>query len=73
MNLARLKDQVFELIEREAIDPKGVREALAMLPECHAYFEELKAALALADQLPWEDPPSGLDAAILAVARPPTR
>ena len=73
MNVARLKEQVFELIEREAVDPKGVHEALEMLPECRAYFDELKAARELAHQLPWEDPPSSLDAAILRSAGPPTR
>ena len=68
MNVAKLKEQVFELLEREPLDPKSVHEALAMLPECRAYFDELKAALALADQLPWEDPPPRLDAGILTLA-----
>ena len=72
MNVAKLKEQVFELLVREAYDPKGVRETLATLPECRAYFDELKTALALADELPWEDPPPNRDAAILASAGWPT-
>ena len=73
MNVAELKAQVFELLEREAYDPKGVRETLAMLPECRMYFEELKAALALANELPWEDAPTRVDSAILASAGSSTK
>lgn len=68
MNSEELKEQVFDLIEREAIDPKGVREMLAAVPECREYFEEIKAALVLAEQLPVEAPPAALDARILASA-----
>jgi len=68
MNAQELNDQVFDLIEREAFDPEGVQEILAALPECRAYFERIKAALALVDQLPVEEPPADMDAMILASA-----
>ena len=66
MNFAELKDQVFELIDRETFDPQGVHELLAALPGGRAYFERMKAALALAELFPLEEPPAGLDARILA-------
>ena len=69
MNCDECKEQVFELIEREAVDPEGVREILARCPGCRAAFDEAKAALALAAQLPMEEPPASIDAAILRAAR----
>lgn len=68
MNFAELKDQVFELIDRELVDPEGVDEILATLPGGREYFERIKAAMDFADLLPMEEPPAGLDATILAVA-----
>lgn len=68
MSCDECKEQVFELIEREAVDPEGVRAILAECPDCRAEFEAMKAALALADQLPAEEPPTDIDAAILASA-----
>ncbi len=73
MNCDECKERVFELIEREAVDPEGVRETLAGCPDCRAAFDDMKAALALAELLPIEEPPASLDAAVLraAVARAP--
>lgn len=68
MNLAELEEQVFELIEREVVDPEGVDEILAALPAGREYFERIKAAMNLAELLPMEEPPAGLDAKILASA-----
>ena len=68
MNCEECKEQVFELIEREAADPAGVREVLERCPDCRAAFDEMKAALALAEQLPLEEPPTAVDAAILRAA-----
>jgi hypothetical protein len=68
MNCEECKEQVFELIEREAADPDDVREVLARCPECRAAFDEMKTALALAEQLPIEQPSAGVDAAILRAA-----
>jgi len=68
MNCEECKEQVFELIEREAVDPEGVRAILADCPDCRAEFEAMKAALALAKELPVEEPPAYIDAAILSLA-----
>ena len=68
MNCDECREQVFELIEREAVDPDGVREILERCPECRAMFEEMKAALAVAEQLPIEEPPAAVDQAILRAA-----
>ncbi|MBW1756625.1 MAG: hypothetical protein JRJ80_10700 [Deltaproteobacteria bacterium] len=68
MKCDECKDQVFELIEREAVDPDGVREILARCPDCRAAFDEMKAALAVAEQLPIAEPPAAVDAAILRAA-----
>jgi hypothetical protein len=68
MNCEECKEQVFELIEREAVDPDGVREILERCPDCRATFEEMKAALAVAEQLPIEEPPAAVDQAILRAA-----
>ena len=68
MNCEECKEQVLELIERERIDPRGVRETLAKCPECKAEFDEIKAQLAVASQLPLEAPPEHLDALILQAA-----
>jgi hypothetical protein len=68
MSCDECKEQVFELIEREAVDPEGVRAILDECPDCRAEFEALKASLALAAQLPLEEPPADLDAAILSQA-----
>jgi hypothetical protein len=68
MNCDECNEQVLELIEREAVDRDGVREILARCPECRAAFDELKAVLLAAEQLPIEQPPLELDAAILRAA-----
>lgn len=68
MSCEECKEQVFELIEREAADPEGVRAILAECPDCRAEFDALKAALALVDQLPAAEPPADIDVAILARA-----
>ncbi|NND29972.1 MAG: hypothetical protein HKN97_15430 [Myxococcales bacterium] len=68
MSCEECKSQIFELIEREAVDPEGVRAILADCPECRAEFEATKAALALAGELPLEEPPAHIDAAILSLA-----
>ncbi|NNE18335.1 MAG: hypothetical protein HKN10_07655 [Myxococcales bacterium] len=68
MNCEECKEQVFELIEREAVDPEGVRAILADCPDCRAEFEAMKAALALAGELRVEEPPADVDAAILELA-----
>jgi len=57
-----------ELIEREAVDPEGVREILARCPDCREVFDQMKAALALAAELPLEEPSAGIDEAILRAA-----
>lgn len=69
MNCDECMEQVLELIEREEIDPEGVRAVLERCPECRASFEQTKAALARAGELPIEEPPIAADAAILRVAR----
>jgi len=68
MSCDECQEQIFELIEREAIDPEGVREILARCPDCRSAFEETKAALGLAALLPIEEPPAAIDAAILRAA-----
>ena len=68
MNCEQCKEEVFELIEREAVDPAGVREILDRCPECRALFDDLKAALVAVDQLPLEDPPAHVDAEVLRAA-----
>jgi len=68
MNCDECKEQVFELIEREAADPDAVREILARCPDCRATFDEMKAALAVAERLPIEEPPAEVDEAILRAA-----
>ncbi len=69
MNCDECKEQILELIEREAIDPEGVREVLERCPDCRADFEATKALLAVAAELPVEAPPGHLDEAILGAAR----
>lgn len=68
MNCNDCIDQVLELIEREAIDPQGVGEILAQCPDCRRLFDEIKVALASAEQLPIEEPPAAVDAAIVRAA-----
>ncbi len=68
MNCDECNGRVLELIEREAVDQDGVREILARCPECRAAFDEMKAALIAADQLPLEQPSVEVDAAILRAA-----
>ncbi len=68
MNCEQCKEEVFELIEREASDPTGVHEILERCPDCRALFDEMKAALIAVDQLPLEDPPARVDADILRAA-----
>jgi hypothetical protein len=62
-------EQVFELIEREAVDPEGVQAVLERCPECRASFEQMKLALQRAGELLLEEPPIHADAAILRAAR----
>jgi len=69
MNCDECKEQVFELIEREAVDPDGVREILSRCPDCRVAFDEMKAALAVTEQLPIEEPPPALDGAVVRAAR----
>lgn len=73
MNCDECQEQIFALIEREAVDPDGVREILERCPDCAALFAEMKAALAAAGELPLEEPSPGLEAEILraAAARTP--
>lgn len=68
MNCEECKEQVFELIEREAVDPEGVRAILERCPECRAEFEATKGALAAAAELPIEQPSAEVDSAILRAA-----
>lgn len=68
MKCDECKQQVFELIEREAVDPAGVREILERCPECAALFSEMKAGLETAAALPLETPPASVDAVILRAA-----
>lgn len=68
MNCDECKERVFELIEEEATDPRKVREVLEACPECRALFEQMKAGLDIAAELPIEEPPARLDAAILEAA-----
>lgn len=68
MNCEQCKEAVFELIEREVVDPAGVKEILDRCPECRALFDEMKAALVAVDQLPLEEPPARVDADILRAA-----
>jgi hypothetical protein len=68
MNCEECKEQVFDLIEREAVEPDVVRRILERCPDCRAAFEETKAALALAAQLPIEEPTAAVDAVILRAA-----
>jgi len=68
MNCDECKEQLFELIEREAVDPGGVRAILARCPDCRAAFDEMKAALAVAGQLPIEEPSAAADAAVVRAA-----
>jgi hypothetical protein len=68
VNCDECKEQVVELIEREAIDPEGVREILAKCPDCRKAFDEIKATLVVARHLPMEAPPDHLDISILRAA-----
>jgi hypothetical protein len=63
-----LQDQVFDLIAREANDPRAVDRVLATVPGGRPYFEHIKRALVLAELLPMAETPATLDAAILAEA-----
>jgi len=69
MNCDECQEQVFELIERESVDPQAVHEVLDRCPECRALFDEMKAALAGVAGLPSEEPPTEIDVAILRAAR----
>lgn len=68
VNCDECREQVLELIEREAVDPDGVREILARCPDCRADFDEMKAMLAVAAELPLEAPPDHVDVSILHAA-----
>jgi hypothetical protein len=61
-------DQLFELVEREVFDPEGVEKFLAEHPEYRTEFQQMKAALSLAAELPMEQPPASLDVAIFELA-----
>ena len=69
MNCDECKDRVFELVDAERIDPEAVREVLGRCPECRALFEETKATLELASDLPIVDPSAVVDQAVLRAAR----
>lgn len=69
MNCDECKEQVLDLIEREAVDPDGVREILARCPDCRALFDEMQTALRSAAALPLEEPPAEIDAEIVRAAR----
>lgn len=68
MNCDECKERVFELIEQEVTDPRMVREVLDACPECRALFEQTKAGLDVAAELPMEEPPPRVDATILRAA-----
>lgn len=68
MNCEQCQDEVFELIEREAHDPAGVRAILDRCPECRALFDEMKATLNAVGELPLDDPPAHVDAKVLVAA-----
>ncbi|MEM7134971.1 MAG: hypothetical protein AAF500_00250 [Myxococcota bacterium] len=68
MNCEECQDRVLELLERESIDRHGVEEILAACPDCRKDFDALKAAVALAGELPREKPPAHVDREILKVA-----
>jgi hypothetical protein len=68
MNCKECKDQVFDLIDREVVDPEGVHEILEQCPDCRQLFDEIKTGLASAGHLPVEEPPAAADAAILGAA-----
>lgn len=61
--------RIFELIEREPLDPEGVRAILEKCPKCRQLFDEMKAASMIAARLPLEEPPAAVDASILDAAR----
>jgi hypothetical protein len=69
MNCDECKEQVLDLVEREADDPEAVRKVLERCPECRALFEQMKTALQLAAELPIETPPPTLDEVVLEAAR----
>jgi len=68
MSCEECEARVFELIEREAVDPDGVRAVLERCPDCKADFDAMKAALATVEGLPIEEPPAEIDRAILRAA-----
>ena len=69
MSCEECRDQVFELLEREAQDPEGVGEILSRCPDCRAEFESLKAALSQVEAMPLALPSSGVDDAVRVAAR----
>jgi negative regulator of sigma E activity len=68
MSCEECRTRVFELIEREEVDPDGVRAVLERCPDCRADFDAMKAALAAVEGLPIEEPPAEIDRAILRAA-----
>lgn len=68
MTCEECEERVFELIEREATDPDGVRQILSRCPDCRTLFDAMKAGLAEAQRLPREEPSAETDAAILRLA-----
>lgn len=68
MTLTDLEEHVFALIEREPLDPVGVSELLGTVPGGRQYFDQTKAALALASLLPVEAPPARVDERILVTS-----
>lgn len=69
MTCEECKERVFDLIEQEAADPEGVHEILFQCPECRALFDDMKTALALAEQLPRDEPSLEIDATVLRAAK----
>ena len=51
MSCEECKSQIFELIEREAVDPEGVRAILADCPECRAEFEAMPSGALLSSTM----------------------
>lgn len=68
MTRRELEDRVFDLMDLEASDPVGVLQAAASVRGGWWYFQRMKDAVALAKLLPMEEPPAGLDLAVLALS-----
>ncbi len=68
MNCEECKENVFDLIEREATEGEEVARILERCPDCRTLFDEMKAALVAVDGLPLEEPPVRIDAEVLRAA-----